>query len=204
QRQNQGTTLLRGDRLFQQYLVDAFMAIEEQRLNWTRNNQDTLCVDLYHNLYNDMTKGDTNAVGLGKRMVLPRTYIGSLRYMMHNYQDAMALCRTYGNPDLFITFTSNLKWPEIAKMLAYILGQKSHDRPEAGTRVFKMKLIELLEDLTKHHIFGKSCVGQQQNTLHVPTRENVQNLFLKSSLQRPLSMKMDTLFIVVGIIKSSP
>ncbi|GKC39962.1 hypothetical protein Tco_1052346 [Tanacetum coccineum] len=33
QRKNQGTTLLRGGRLFQQYLVDAFTAIEEQRLN---------------------------------------------------------------------------------------------------------------------------------------------------------------------------
>ncbi|GJV01237.1 helicase [Tanacetum coccineum] len=117
-------------RLFQQYLVDAFTAIEEQRLNWTRNNQDTLRVDLYHNLCDAVTRGDTNA---------------------------MALCRTYGNPDLFITFTSNPKWPEIAEMLAYISGQKSHDRPEIGTRVFKMKLIGLLEDLTKHHIFGKYC-----------------------------------------------
>nr|GEV81394.1 ATP-dependent DNA helicase PIF1-like [Tanacetum cinerariifolium] len=62
---------------------------------------------------------------------------------------------TYGNPDLFVAFTSNPKWPEIAKMLAYIPGQKSHDRPKVRTRVFKMKLICLLEDLTKHHIFGK-------------------------------------------------
>nr|GEZ90941.1 ATP-dependent DNA helicase PIF1 [Tanacetum cinerariifolium] len=35
QQQNQGTTLSRGGRLFQQYLVNAFTAIEEQRLNWT-------------------------------------------------------------------------------------------------------------------------------------------------------------------------
>nr|GEY64168.1 hypothetical protein [Tanacetum cinerariifolium]GEY66942.1 hypothetical protein [Tanacetum cinerariifolium] len=33
----------------------------------------------------------------------------------------------------------------------------SHDRPEVGTRVFKMKLIGLLEDLTKHHILRKYC-----------------------------------------------
>nr|GEU74546.1 hypothetical protein [Tanacetum cinerariifolium] len=94
-RQSQGTTLLRGGRLFQQNLVDAFTAIEEQRLNWTRNNQDTLCVDLYHNLCDVVTRGDTSAAGLGKRIVLPRTYVGSPRYMMHNYQDAMALYQTY-------------------------------------------------------------------------------------------------------------
>nr|GEX81300.1 hypothetical protein [Tanacetum cinerariifolium] len=102
-----------------------------------------------------MTLGDTSAARLGKRIVLPRTYVGCPRYMMHNYQDAMALCWIYCNPDLFVTFTSNPKWPEIDEMLAYIPGQKSHDRPEVGTQVFKMKLIGLLEDLTKHHIFGK-------------------------------------------------
>ncbi|GKA70681.1 helicase [Tanacetum coccineum] len=107
--QEQGTTLLRGGRLFQQYLVDAYTAIEEQRLSWTRNNQDTLRVDLYHNVCDAVTKGDTNAAGLGKRIVLPHTFTGGPRYMMQNYQDAMALCRAYGNPDLFITFTSNPK-----------------------------------------------------------------------------------------------
>ncbi|GJT76115.1 uncharacterized protein Tco_1042840 [Tanacetum coccineum] len=100
--------------------------------------------------------GDTSAIGLGKRIVLPRTFTGSPRYMMNNYQDAMALCRAYGNPDLFITFTSNPKWPEISKMLAYFPGQKLHDRPEIWTRVFKIKLTELLHDLTQKHVFGES------------------------------------------------
>ncbi|GJY00787.1 helicase [Tanacetum coccineum] len=157
QRNDQGNTLLRGGRLYQQFLVDAFTTVEQQRLQWTRNNQDTLRVDLYHNLNDAFTRGDTNAEGLGKRIVLPRTYIGGPRYMMQNYQDAMALCRAYGNPDLFITFTSNLKWPEIAEMLTFIPGQKPYERPEVGTRVFKLKLTLLLDDLTKNQIFGKAC-----------------------------------------------
>ncbi|XP_071720647.1 uncharacterized protein [Rutidosis leptorrhynchoides] len=40
QRENEGTTLLRGGRLFQQYLVDAYTAVEEQRLKWPRNHQN--------------------------------------------------------------------------------------------------------------------------------------------------------------------
>ncbi|GJS15442.1 DNA helicase PIF1, ATP-dependent [Tanacetum coccineum] len=99
QRPNESSTLLKGGCLFQQYLVDAYTAVEEQRLNWTRNNQDTLRVELYHNLCDVVTQGDTSAVGLG---------------------------------------------------------QKSHDRPEIGTRVFKIKLTELLDDLTKKHVFGES------------------------------------------------
>ncbi|GJV28585.1 DNA helicase PIF1, ATP-dependent [Tanacetum coccineum] len=120
-----------------QYLVDAFTAVEDQRLKWTRNNQDTLHVDLYHNLCDAVTRGDTSAAGLGKRIVFPRSFIGNPRYMMQNYQDAMALCRAYGNPDLFITFTFNPKWAEISEMLAHVPGQKSHDRPEIGTQLEK-------------------------------------------------------------------
>nr|GEU35815.1 helicase [Tanacetum cinerariifolium] len=110
---NTGTQKTKRGRLFQQYLVDAYTTVEEQRLKWIRNNQDTL-------------------------------------------HDAMALCRAYGNPYLFITFTSNPKWTEIAKMLAHFPGQKAHDRPEVGTRVIKLKRTELLDDLTKKHVFGQS------------------------------------------------
>nr|GEX98695.1 hypothetical protein CTI12_AA123990 [Tanacetum cinerariifolium] len=62
-----------------QYPLLFLFAIEEQRLNWTRNNQDTLRVDLYHNLCDVVTRGDTSAAGLVKRIVLPRTYVGSPR-----------------------------------------------------------------------------------------------------------------------------
>ncbi|GKB49964.1 helicase [Tanacetum coccineum] len=54
------------------------------------------------------------------------------------------------------SLTSNPKWSEIAEMLAYFPEQRSHDRPEIGTQVFKIKLIELLDDLTKNHIFDES------------------------------------------------
>nr|GEU74590.1 hypothetical protein CTI12_AA123990 [Tanacetum cinerariifolium] len=76
QRNNKGTILLRRGRLFQQYLVDAFTAIEEQRLKWTKNNQDTLRIDPYHNLYDAITRGDTSATGLGKIIAgLPHAHI---------------------------------------------------------------------------------------------------------------------------------
>ncbi|GJV64050.1 ATP-dependent DNA helicase PIF1-like protein, partial [Tanacetum coccineum] len=65
--------------LFQKYLVDAFTAIEEQRLSWTRNNHDTLRVDLYHNVVDAITRGDTNAAGLDKRIILPISFTGSPR-----------------------------------------------------------------------------------------------------------------------------
>ncbi|GJR34618.1 putative ribonuclease H-like domain-containing protein [Tanacetum coccineum] len=79
-RKDQGITLLKRGKLFQYLYLNVCVAI---------------------------TRADTNAAGLGKRIVLPHTFTSGPRYMMQNYQDAMALCRAYGNPDLFITFTSN-------------------------------------------------------------------------------------------------
>ncbi|XP_071716695.1 uncharacterized protein [Rutidosis leptorrhynchoides] len=140
QLENEGTTLLRGGRLFQQYLVDAYTAVEEQRLKWLRNHQNELRLDLYNNVCDVVTRGDTKATSIGKRIILPASHTGSPRYMVQNYQDAMALCREFDNPDLFITFTSNPKWPEIEGMLSYIEGQRPPDRPDIVARMFKQKL----------------------------------------------------------------
>ena len=75
--------------------------------------------------------------------------------MIQNYQDAMAICRQYENPDLFITFTCNPKWPEITRALSKILGQKPEDRPDIIARIFKMKLNEMLATIKSGTIFEK-------------------------------------------------
>jgi len=53
--------------------------------------------------------------------------------MVQNYQDAMAICRNFGNPDLFLTFTANPKWPEVQYMLKKIPGQSVEDRLDIKT-----------------------------------------------------------------------
>nr|GEW71559.1 ATP-dependent DNA helicase PIF1-like [Tanacetum cinerariifolium] len=56
--------------------VDAYIAVEEQRLKWTRNNQDMLRVVLYHNLCDIVTRGDTSATGLEfQKRGLPHAHI---------------------------------------------------------------------------------------------------------------------------------
>lgn len=46
--------------------------------------------------------------------------------MHERTQDAMTYVRHHGRPDLFITFTSNPKWPEIQERLHY--GQPTRSR----------------------------------------------------------------------------
>jgi hypothetical protein len=72
--------------------------------------------------------------------------------MVQLYQDAMAICRSFGLPSYFITFTCNPNWPEIqAKLLPR---QTATDRPDLVTRVFCMKLSVLIKDLMKDEVFG--------------------------------------------------
>jgi hypothetical protein len=54
---------------------------------------------------------------------------------------------------LFITFTCNPKWKEITEQL--LPGQQAFNRPDLLVRVFKLKLKELKNDLTKKEVFGK-------------------------------------------------
>ena len=74
--------------------------------------------------------------------------------MLQLYQDAMSIVRRYGKPDLFITFTCKPLWTEITSSL--LIDQKASDRPDLIVRVFRMKLRELLSDILKKHIFGRS------------------------------------------------
>ncbi|GBM17754.1 hypothetical protein AVEN_170831-1 [Araneus ventricosus] len=77
---------------------------------------------------------------------------GSPHNMQQNYQDAMAMVRKFGKPDLFLTFTCNPSWFEVLNCMEGI--QRPEDRPDIIIRVFNMKLKELLEDICKHGIFG--------------------------------------------------
>ena len=127
--------------------------IEHNRLNWVRKNQKTLRAEVYQGLKDALQDADGDASKVGKKMVLPATFGGSPRAMQQNYQDAMAIVRHYGKPDLFITMTCNSKWPEIVASLKPY--EKPEDRPDIIARVFNMKLNQLIDDLQKKHIFGR-------------------------------------------------
>lgn len=74
---------------------------------------------------------------------------------MHEYaQDAMAYVRTYGRPDLFITFTCNQNWKEIQENLLY--NQQPTDRHDIVSRVFNQKQKQLMELIKTSHVFGET------------------------------------------------
>ncbi|CAF1342434.1 unnamed protein product [Rotaria sordida] len=102
-------------------------------------------------------KAEIESLRPGRVIILPSSFQGSPRAMQQNYQDAMAIVRKYGKSDLFITFTCNPTWREIEEQL--FPGQTPSDRPDLITRVFKLKLNELIGDIFKKHILGRTIAN---------------------------------------------
>ena len=98
-------------KLFHQYVVDMYAKMEQQRLNFIRFNQRTLRAAVYNGFRDAIRLDDSNLSSIGKRVILPSTFIGGPRFMAQLYQDAMNIVRRFGKPDLFITFTCNPTWP---------------------------------------------------------------------------------------------
>ncbi|XP_028778037.1 uncharacterized protein LOC114734585 [Neltuma alba] len=152
-RENEISTLLHARRLLQQFVVDGYTMIESQRLLWVKTHQRELRVDLYQGLSDALTSGERDAASIGRRIILPSSFTGGARYMIMNYQDAMAICRWVGYPDIFITFTCNLAWPEITRFCSQH-GLHPSDRLDILCRVFKMKLQSLMKTIKTKKIFG--------------------------------------------------
>jgi hypothetical protein len=148
---NESGVLHRAGCLFQEYIVDAYAQIEYSRLLWFCLNQKQIRVDSYSAIQNAAENGD-DLNNVGQRVVLPSSFIRGPRQMYQLYHDAMAIVRTCGKPDLFITMTCNPRWPELTEAL--LPGQDAQDRPDLVARVFKLKLNEMLEDLYKSYVFS--------------------------------------------------
>ncbi|CAH1979203.1 unnamed protein product [Acanthoscelides obtectus] len=144
-------------KLTQQYIVDAYVKIEQSRLQFITENQPRIRQEIFQGLINylDSRQLDVHYQS-GNIFILPSTFIGSPRAFRQNYLDAMSIVTKHGKPDIFLTFTCNPAWPEIRNNLD--ANQYSSNRPDFVSRVFKSKLKELIEDIDKRHIMGV-CVA---------------------------------------------
>nr|XP_017227571.1 PREDICTED: uncharacterized protein LOC108192683 [Daucus carota subsp. sativus] len=135
-----------------------FSSMEQTRLWWFRTHQTVLRNELYTHICDSIRNGDGNSNNVGKGVILPAGYVGSKRYMQQNFQDALVVCRHVGHPDVFLTMTCNSWWDEIQKMMLFVPGCIPSNCPDIISRVFRMKLDQLTNDIKKKSHFGK-CVG---------------------------------------------
>ncbi|XP_060668034.1 uncharacterized protein LOC132799645 [Ziziphus jujuba] len=109
---------------------------------------------MYRGLAEAILRGETDVSSQRRRVILPSSFTSGARYMIQNYQDAMAICKWAGYPELFITLTCSPKWPEVVRFVES-RGLKPEDRLDILCRIFKVKLDQLVKDLRQNKIFGK-------------------------------------------------
>ena len=153
--------LHRSQRLFQEWICMAWVYVENQRLNYHRQNQKALRAESYKNLREavqerqrdvDQVYRDDHQSAIGRK-ILSSSFSGGPRWYNAKFQDGMAICREYHKPDYFITMTCNPKWEEIQNQL--LEGQTPQDRPDIVAKVFKLKRDQLMHDLTNGELLGK-------------------------------------------------
>jgi hypothetical protein len=137
-----------------------YAAIEHQRLMYLKHHQSQIRAESYSTVRNLLNAedafGNTNLANIGQKVILPSTFTGSPRYMNQKYQDAMAIVREFGKPDLFITITCNPKWTELQEALdAEGANLKAEDRPDIACRIFHEKLKQMKKDIIENKIFGR-------------------------------------------------
>ncbi|XP_074326855.1 uncharacterized protein LOC141664801 [Apium graveolens] len=128
-----GLTPHLGGRLWKQYVVDAFTAIDQYRLDWIRGHQTTIHSNMNHYIRDALNNGDINPENIGKATILPASFTGSKRYMNQYFKGAM-------------------------RMLKFLLGVDVVDAPDVVVRVFKMKVDQLLDQIKSKNCFGR-CIG---------------------------------------------
>ncbi|KAH7705439.1 hypothetical protein AAVH_27360 [Aphelenchoides avenae] len=152
--------LHRAGKLFQEWAVMNFVFMEGDKLNWIRANQHTLRADAYGvQAFLQAAAVEQNA-NVGTAVILPASFIGSPRFWRNNFEDAMAIMRAHGVPDIFVTMTCDATWPEITDVIKYTnddgteIAPPSTDRPDIiACTVFDLKKDALLREV-------KKCFGE--------------------------------------------
>jgi len=154
ERHNEQSIILKSRRLFQQFIVDSYSMIESQRLLFIRNNQGKIRSEFMSGIEEAVSRGDVKPTSIGSRVVLPSSFIGGRRYVFNNCQDAMAIRKRFGYPNLFLTMTCNPNWLEIQRFL-HDKDVCVNDRSDIACRVFRLKLNDMMADFKKGIFFGK-------------------------------------------------
>ncbi|XP_046640289.1 uncharacterized protein LOC124323516 [Daphnia pulicaria] len=145
--------VLYGGPLFQQYVVDAYVKVEANRIHYIQTHQKDLHVAQYNGLMDYITtRAERDKITVGTPVILPSSFIGSPRAMKQGYQDAMAICSRFGKPTYFLTFTCNPKWQERTGSIDSY--QVAANRPDVVARVYQLKLKELIKDIQEKQILG--------------------------------------------------
>ncbi|RPA74505.1 hypothetical protein BJ508DRAFT_418587 [Ascobolus immersus RN42] len=127
-------------RLFNEYVVDMYSRVEDERIHYYRNGRmfqlDEMRQRMAEQDINDTQNVDGQPVNEANcslaenAFIFPSGFMGSKAWASEQVADALAICRDLGPPSLFITITTNPNWPEIVERLQP--GMTCSDIPNKG------------------------------------------------------------------------
>ena len=85
-------SILLGRKLFQQFVVDLWAAGEQNQLMWIKSHQKELHAEQYQGAIDAFGGREiTDPQSIGTGVILPASFSGSIRDMLTNLQNALAL-----------------------------------------------------------------------------------------------------------------
>ncbi|GKA35542.1 DNA helicase [Tanacetum coccineum] len=172
-RVNSFNYLSRTGRLFQQYMVTAFRVVKQIRIDFIREHQNDIRNEYLFGIYDAIMRGDSDGSDCGGRLISPQSFTCGPCYMYAHYLDALAICRVHGNPSFFITFTCNVKWPEITGYMENFLRLTTSEKADTVDRVFEMKIHQFVNRL--HSRVSKTGTPHSHTLIWIDKRSHIQN-----------------------------
>ncbi len=117
ERSNQYSVVQRSWWLFQQYIVDCFVIIDQSRLKFLWYNQKIIHADLYKDLANAITRENDDSELINHWIILSSSYIEKNRWMQQLYQNFMIIAHHFEKFIMFVMCIANLHWFEIIAAL---------------------------------------------------------------------------------------
>ena len=140
-------------RLAQQFILDCFARAEQRSVAVWQSAKVQENIRKFHR------RSDPPRSVLptrGQKIYMPSTVLGSPGYQRRLFHEGLHLSTVRGNSHVFITFTANMKWPEIAFLSGHL---SPSNRLDAVARAFvgrRSRLMKLLD--TPHYLFP-GCLG---------------------------------------------
>ena len=128
-------------------------------MDFYRKHQNDIRGEYFSGLYDTILRGDRDGSEVGSRIILPSYFTRGPRYMYSHYLDALTICRVLGNPQFFITFTCNAKWPEIQRYMSQFPRLTTSNRLDIVFRVFEQKLKSFVKFIKRSQTFGRVTGG---------------------------------------------
>ncbi|GJT67974.1 copia protein [Tanacetum coccineum] len=176
--------IFRGDRLFQQYVVTIFCALEQNRLDYIRTHQNDLRSDYLSGLYDAVSRGDREGIAAGSKIILPRTFTGGPRVFEQKVKDFLSFLKevkTFGNGSA-VLYTIELQKRGLPHVVfrgkKIVLGGDFRQTLPVKKGASKEELI--VASIAESHLwpyfkFAKWLLDVGNGEIGVPDTENEQN-----------------------------